>query len=64
MSRSAENQVSAGLSSCSQCVPTCAGVESSLRVSRCRQIVESLPEHNLTVLKFLMEFLNMVGLRI
>uniref|UniRef100_A0A3Q3NDY4 Rho GTPase activating protein 8 n=1 Tax=Mastacembelus armatus TaxID=205130 RepID=A0A3Q3NDY4_9TELE len=36
-------------------------VESSLRVSRCRQIVESLPEHNFIVAKFLLCFLHMVS---
>uniref|UniRef100_A0A8D3CSK1 Rho GTPase activating protein 8 n=1 Tax=Scophthalmus maximus TaxID=52904 RepID=A0A8D3CSK1_SCOMX len=36
-------------------------VESSLRVSRCRHIVESLPELNFIVLKFLMCFLHMVS---
>uniref|UniRef100_A0A8C5B7W2 Rho GTPase activating protein 8 n=1 Tax=Gadus morhua TaxID=8049 RepID=A0A8C5B7W2_GADMO len=37
------------------------GVESSLRVSRCKQIVESLPEHNREVLKYLVTFLHMVS---
>ncbi|XP_054878052.1 rho GTPase-activating protein 8-like isoform X1 [Poeciliopsis prolifica] len=36
-------------------------VESSLRATRCKQIVESLPEHNFIVLKFLLCFLNMVS---
>ncbi|XP_004084834.1 rho GTPase-activating protein 8 [Oryzias latipes] len=36
------------------------GVESSLRVSRCKQVVEGLPEHNFTVLKFLLGFLHTV----
>uniref|UniRef100_A0A8C8DGU5 Rho GTPase activating protein 8 n=1 Tax=Oryzias sinensis TaxID=183150 RepID=A0A8C8DGU5_9TELE len=35
-------------------------VESSLRVSRCKQVVEGLPEHNFTVLKFLLGFLHTV----
>lgn len=35
-------------------------VESSLRVSRCKQIVESLPEHHFVVTKFLLCFLHMV----
>ncbi|CAL8278295.1 unnamed protein product [Gadus morhua 'NCC'] len=37
------------------------GVESSLRVSRCKQIVESLPDHNREVLKYLVTFLHMVS---
>ncbi|XP_042259443.1 rho GTPase-activating protein 8-like isoform X2 [Thunnus maccoyii] len=37
-------------------------VESSLRVSRCKQIVESLPEHNFIVTKYLLCFLHMVSL--
>lgn len=36
-------------------------VESSLRVTRCKQIVESLPEHNYIVLKYLLCFLHMVS---
>lgn len=36
-------------------------VESSLRVSRCKQIIESLPEHNFIVTKFLLCFLHMVS---
>uniref|UniRef100_UPI0037E8E04C rho GTPase-activating protein 8-like n=1 Tax=Semicossyphus pulcher TaxID=241346 RepID=UPI0037E8E04C len=36
-------------------------VESSLRVSRCKQIVESLPEQNFIVTKFLLAFLHMVS---
>lgn len=36
-------------------------VESSLRVSRCQQIVESLPEHHFIVTKFLLGFLHMVS---
>ncbi|XP_032078036.1 rho GTPase-activating protein 8 [Thamnophis elegans] len=36
-------------------------VESSLRVTRCKEIVHSLPEHNYVVLKFLMCFLHMVS---
>ncbi|XP_034296229.1 rho GTPase-activating protein 8 [Pantherophis guttatus] len=37
------------------------GVESSLRVTRCKEIVHRLPEHNYVVLKFLMCFLHMVS---
>ncbi|CAK6973874.1 rho GTPase-activating protein 8-like [Scomber scombrus] len=37
-------------------------VETSLRVTRCKQIVESLPEHNFVVLKFLLSFLHTVSL--
>ncbi|KAM7367416.1 hypothetical protein PAMP_015320 [Pampus punctatissimus] len=36
-------------------------VESSLRVTRCKQIIESLPEHNFIVLKYLLCFLHMVS---
>ncbi|NP_001016951.1 rho GTPase-activating protein 8 [Xenopus tropicalis] len=36
------------------------GVESSLRVTRCRQIVQKLPEHNYAVLKYLLCFLHLV----
>uniref|UniRef100_A0A3Q3FKV7 Rho GTPase activating protein 8 n=2 Tax=Labrus bergylta TaxID=56723 RepID=A0A3Q3FKV7_9LABR len=36
-------------------------VESSLRVSRCKQIIESLPEQNFIVTKFLLCFLHMVS---
>ncbi|XP_030004708.1 rho GTPase-activating protein 8 [Sphaeramia orbicularis] len=36
-------------------------VESSLRVTRCKQIVESLPEHHFIVLKYLICFLHMVS---
>lgn len=36
-------------------------VESSLRASRCKQIVESLPEHNFIVTKYLLCFLHMVS---
>lgn len=36
-------------------------VESSLRVTRCRQILQSLPEHNLAVLSYLMGFLHEVS---
>lgn len=35
-------------------------VESSLRATRCKQIVESLPEHNFIVAKYLLCFLHMV----
>lgn len=38
-----------------------SGVESSLRATRCKQLIESLPEHNFLVLKFLLGFLNMVS---
>ncbi|KAF6117400.1 Rho GTPase activating protein 8 [Phyllostomus discolor] len=37
------------------------GVESSLRVTRCRQILQSLPEHNYAVLEYLMGFLHEVS---
>ncbi|RVE56821.1 hypothetical protein OJAV_G00224900 [Oryzias javanicus] len=37
------------------------GVESSLRVSRCKQLVEGLPEVNGAVLKFLLGFLHRVS---
>lgn len=36
-------------------------VESSLRVSRCKRIMESLPEHNFIVVKYLVCFLHMVS---
>uniref|UniRef100_A0A3Q0RMZ0 Rho GTPase activating protein 8 n=1 Tax=Amphilophus citrinellus TaxID=61819 RepID=A0A3Q0RMZ0_AMPCI len=36
-------------------------VESSLRVSRCKQIMESLPEHNFIVAKYLLCFLHQVS---
>ncbi|XP_029351594.1 rho GTPase-activating protein 8 isoform X2 [Echeneis naucrates] len=36
-------------------------IQSSLRVSRCQQIVESLPEHQFIVVKFLLCFLHMVS---
>uniref|UniRef100_UPI0040387C2F rho GTPase-activating protein 8 n=1 Tax=Callospermophilus lateralis TaxID=76772 RepID=UPI0040387C2F len=36
-------------------------VESSLRVTRCRQILQSLPEHNHAVLRYLMGFLHEVS---
>ncbi|XP_054480709.1 rho GTPase-activating protein 8-like [Anoplopoma fimbria] len=36
-------------------------VESSLRVSRCKQMVESLPEHHFIVAKYLMSFLHTVS---
>ncbi|XP_040885980.1 rho GTPase-activating protein 8-like [Toxotes jaculatrix] len=36
-------------------------VESILRVTRCKQIVESLPEHNFIVVKFLLSFLHLVS---
>lgn len=36
-------------------------VESSLRVTTCKHILESLPEHNYMVLKYLLCFLNMVS---
>lgn len=38
-----------------------AGVESSLRVTHCRLILQSLPEHNYTVLRYLMGFLHEVS---
>ncbi|KAM5289170.1 rho GTPase-activating protein 8 [Ctenodactylus gundi] len=37
------------------------GVESSLRVTRCRQILQSLPEHNYAVLRYLVAFLHEVS---
>uniref|UniRef100_A0A8C9II10 Rho GTPase-activating protein n=1 Tax=Piliocolobus tephrosceles TaxID=591936 RepID=A0A8C9II10_9PRIM len=37
------------------------GVESSLRVSRCRQVLRSLPGHNYVVLRYLMGFLHAVA---
>ncbi|XP_076860947.1 rho GTPase-activating protein 8-like [Brachyhypopomus gauderio] len=36
-------------------------VESILRVSRCKRIIESLPEHNFIVVKYLICFLHMVS---
>lgn len=39
-----------------------AGVESSLRVTRCKQIIQGLPEHNYVVLKYLICFLHMVSI--
>ncbi|XP_025942019.1 rho GTPase-activating protein 8 isoform X4 [Apteryx mantelli] len=36
-------------------------VESSLRVTRCKQIVQGLPEHNYVVLKYLICFLHMIS---
>ncbi|XP_066214730.1 rho GTPase-activating protein 8 isoform X2 [Saccopteryx leptura] len=36
-------------------------VESSLRVTRCRQILQSLPEHNYAILSYLMGFLHEVS---
>ncbi|XP_045894713.1 rho GTPase-activating protein 8-like isoform X1 [Micropterus dolomieu] len=36
-------------------------VESSLRVTRCKNIVESLPEHHFIVTKFLLSFLHTVS---
>ncbi|XP_027710073.1 rho GTPase-activating protein 8 isoform X2 [Vombatus ursinus] len=36
-------------------------VESSLRVTRCKEIVGGLPEHNYAVLKYLMGFLHLVS---
>ncbi|KAM9229323.1 rho GTPase-activating protein 8-like [Dugong dugon] len=36
-------------------------VESSLRVTQCRQILSSLPEHNYAVLSYLMGFLHVVS---
>ncbi|KAM9170487.1 rho GTPase-activating protein 8 isoform 2-T2 [Pangshura tecta] len=37
------------------------GVESSLRVTRCKQVIQGLPEHNYVVLKYLICFLHMVS---
>ncbi|NXB78524.1 RHG08 protein, partial [Donacobius atricapilla] len=36
-------------------------VESCLRVTRCKQIIQGLPEHNYVVLKYLICFLHMVS---
>lgn len=36
-------------------------VESSLRVTRCRQVLQSLPRHNRAVLRYLMGFLHAVS---
>ncbi|NXX91707.1 RHG08 protein, partial [Centropus bengalensis] len=36
-------------------------VESSLRVTRCKEIIHGLPEHNYVVLKYLICFLHMVS---
>nr|XP_037863252.1 rho GTPase-activating protein 8 isoform X1 [Chlorocebus sabaeus] len=41
--------------------PAVPGVESSLRVTCCRQILRSLPEHNYVVLRYLMGFLHAVS---
>ncbi|XP_074128248.1 rho GTPase-activating protein 8 isoform X1 [Sminthopsis crassicaudata] len=40
---------------------TILNVESSLRVTRCKEIVRGLPEHNYAVLKYLMGFLHVVS---
>ncbi|XP_029455942.1 rho GTPase-activating protein 8 isoform X4 [Rhinatrema bivittatum] len=37
------------------------GVESSLRVANCKQIIQKLPEHNFVILKYLMCFLHAVS---
>uniref|UniRef100_A0A8C6Z3T1 Rho GTPase-activating protein 8 n=1 Tax=Nothoprocta perdicaria TaxID=30464 RepID=A0A8C6Z3T1_NOTPE len=37
-------------------------VESSLRVTRCKQIIQGLPDHNYAVLKYLMCFLHKVSM--
>ncbi|NXY12986.1 RHG08 protein, partial [Atrichornis clamosus] len=37
-------------------------VESCLRVTRCKQIIQGLPEHNYVVLKYLICFLHMVSM--
>lgn len=47
-----------------ECVCLWADVESSLRVSRCKQIVESLPEHHFAVTHFLFRFLHEVTLNL
>lgn len=47
-----------------ECVCLWADVESSLRVSRCKQIVESLPEHHFAVIYFLFRFLHEVTLNL
>ncbi|XP_074481007.1 rho GTPase-activating protein 8-like [Sebastes fasciatus] len=36
-------------------------VESSLRVTRCKQMMESLPEHHFIIAKYLLSFLHMVS---
>ncbi|XP_034382177.1 rho GTPase-activating protein 8-like isoform X1 [Cyclopterus lumpus] len=36
-------------------------VESSLRVSRCKHMMEELPEHNFIIAKFLLSFLHLVS---
>ncbi|XP_051814523.1 rho GTPase-activating protein 8 isoform X11 [Acanthochromis polyacanthus] len=43
------------------CIQEITSVESSLRVGRCRQIMESLPEHHFIVAKFLLGFLHQVS---
>ncbi|XP_078273015.1 rho GTPase-activating protein 8-like isoform X2 [Rhinoraja longicauda] len=42
-------------------VQTIGTVESSLRVTRCKQLMQRLPEHNYIVVKHLICFLNMVS---
>ncbi|RXM37029.1 Rho GTPase-activating protein 8, partial [Acipenser ruthenus] len=42
-------------------VHSITSVESSLRVSQCKETVESLPEHNYVLLKYLTCFLHMVS---
>ncbi|XP_072408457.1 rho GTPase-activating protein 8-like isoform X2 [Chiloscyllium punctatum] len=42
-------------------VQSIGSVESSLRVTRCKQIIQKLPEHNYIVAKYLICFLNMVS---
>lgn len=44
------------------CVFCLSDVESSLRVTRCKQMVESLPEHHYIVAEYLLSFLHMVSL--
>lgn len=63
MSRSSNRLISAGFCLVLIVFRRVSGVESSLRASRCKQIVESLPEHNFIVVRFLLGFLHEVGLR-
>ncbi|XP_078424465.1 rho GTPase-activating protein 8-like isoform X2 [Cetorhinus maximus] len=42
-------------------IQSIGAVESSLRVTRCKQIIQKLPEHNYIIVKYLICFLNMVS---
>ncbi|XP_041071766.1 rho GTPase-activating protein 8-like isoform X2 [Carcharodon carcharias] len=42
-------------------IQSISAVESSLRVTRCKQIIQELPEHNYIIVKYLICFLNMVS---